>query len=267
MPAEGCELRPSEASAQNNVPVLAGALLARLRAASPRVHCITNNVAQNFTANVLLAAGCVPSMTLSVEEIGDFVAGAQTLLVNLGTFDEERRQATRIALDVAERHKRPWVLDPVFVDRSPPRLAYARALVTRGPRVLRLNRAEFEALAGEAGSHERVMHYARATGIVVGLSGETDLITDGTRAVAVANGHPYMAKVTAMGCAGSALVAAFLAIEPDALMATAIALLTIGIAGELAAEEARGPGSFAAAILDALHNLDAATLSAKARVT
>jgi hydroxyethylthiazole kinase len=132
---------------------------------------------------------------------------------------------------------------------------------------VRLNRAEFEALAGDAGSHERVMHYARGSGIIVGLSGETDLITDGTRALTIANGHPYMATVTAMGCAGSALVAAFLAIEPDALMATAAALLTLGVAGELAAEGARGPGSFAVAILDALHNLDAATLSAKARVT
>ena len=62
---------------------------------SPRVHCITNAVAQNFTANVLLAAGAVPSMTLSVEEIGPFVAGANALLVNLGTFDHERREADR----------------------------------------------------------------------------------------------------------------------------------------------------------------------------
>ena len=69
----------------------------------PRVHCITNAVAQNFTANVLLAAGCVPSMTLSPEEIGPFVAGAQALLVNLGTFDSERREATEIAVETAAR--------------------------------------------------------------------------------------------------------------------------------------------------------------------
>ena len=77
----------------------AAVLLDRLRAQSPRVHCITNAVAQNFTANVLLAAGAVPSMTLSAEEIGAFVAGSNALLVNLGTFDNERRAATEIAVE------------------------------------------------------------------------------------------------------------------------------------------------------------------------
>ena len=49
---------------------IAADMLARLRTRAPRVHCITNSVAQQFTANVLLAAGAVPSMTISPEEIG-----------------------------------------------------------------------------------------------------------------------------------------------------------------------------------------------------
>ena len=102
----------------DNVPQIAAALLDRLRARSPRVHCITNAVAQNFTANVLLAAGAVPSMTLSVEEIGPFVASANALLVNLGTLDRERREAAVIAVEAAMRDNVPWVLDPVFIDRS-----------------------------------------------------------------------------------------------------------------------------------------------------
>ena len=65
-----------------------------------------------------------------------------------------------------------------------------------------------------------------------------------------------MAKVTALGCAASALVAACLAVERDAWRASAAALLIIGVAGELAAERARGPGSFAVEILDALYPLD-----------
>ena len=76
-----------------------------------------------------------------------------------------------------------------------------------------------------------------------------------------------MAKVTAMGCAASALVAACLAVEPDAWRATAGALVMIGVAGELAAAKAEGPGSFAVAIIDALHNLDGPTLVARAKVT
>ena len=39
-----------------------------------------------------------------------------------------------------------------------------------------------------------------------------------------------------------------------------------GVAGEVAAERARGPGSFAVEIIDALHGLDRDTLIGKARV-
>jgi hydroxyethylthiazole kinase len=241
-------------------------ILARLRARAPRIHCITNAVAQNFTANVLLAAGCVPSMTLSPEEIGAFVAGAQGLLVNLGTFDAERRAATTIAVEAVTQKNLPWVLDPVFVERASPRAAFARDLIGRRPTVVRLNHAEFAALAGCASSREQAMAYARANGVVIALSGETDLVTDGHRAAAIANGHPLMAKVTAMGCAGSAILAACLAVEPDAFRAAAAALAIVGIAGELAGEQSAGPGSFAVAIIDALHNLDGPALISRAKV-
>jgi len=259
-------MRLPEATMRDALPEMAGSLLAQLRARAPRVHCITNAVAQNFTANALLAAGCVPSMTMSVDEIGGFVASAHGLLVNLGTLDPERREATSVALDAAHQHKVPWILDPVFVDRSPGRLAFARALIARGPRVVRLNHREFEALAETTAQREHVMAYARETRTIIAMSGATDLVTDGTRAVGIGNGHALMAKVTAMGCAGSALVGGFLAVEPDALRAAAAALLMLGVAGEVAARQAQGPGSFAVAILDALNTLDAPTLIAHAKV-
>jgi hydroxyethylthiazole kinase len=251
------------ASTASDVTLSAAAVLARLRDKGPRVHCITNAVAQNFTANVLLSLGCVPSMTLSAEEIEGFVAGAQALLVNLGTFDAERRQATELAVTAATGNSFPWVLDPVFVDRSRPRADFARALIARGPSAVRLNRAELAALGGDASPEA----FARTYKTVVGLSGATDVIADGARLARVANGHPLMSRVTAMGCAASALTAACLAVEPDAFRAVAGALVLIGVAGELAAEKAAGPGSFAVAIIDTLYNLDAATLTARAKVT
>ena len=245
----------------------AAAVVGRLRARAPKVHCITNAVAQNFTANVLLAAGCVPSMTLSPEEIAPFVARADALLVNLGTFDRERRDATEIAVETAGQDKVPWVLDPVFIDRAAPRAAFAGVLVDRAPKVVRLNTREFAALAGAEPTAETLAAYARAHATVVALSGETDLVGDGARLARIANGHPLMAKVTAMGCAGAALVAACLAVEPDPWRAAIAAALLIGVAGELAAAKAEGPGSFAAAILDALYRLDEPTLLGHARVT
>jgi hydroxyethylthiazole kinase len=112
-----------------------------------------------------------------------------------------------------------------------------------------------------------VVTYARISQTVVGLSGESDLISDGEQTVSVANGHPLMARVTAMGCAGSALVAACLSMESDALLATAAALLMINVAGELAAENSAGPGSFAVSIIDALYNLEGPVLIARAKVS
>src|SRR5215470_17491333 len=107
------------------LPDIAVDILARLRKASPRVHCITNTVAQNFTANVLLAAGAIPSMTVDPAEVAEFTARADALLVNLGTFDRDRREAAEIAVEAAAGERRPWLLDPVFIDRSQPRAAFA----------------------------------------------------------------------------------------------------------------------------------------------
>ncbi|HML12569.1 MAG TPA: hydroxyethylthiazole kinase [Xanthobacteraceae bacterium] len=241
-------------------------VIERVRAHSPRVHCITNAVAQNFTANVLLAAGARPSMTISPEEVGSFVAGADALLVNLGTFDAARREATDTAVEVAAEEGLPWVLDPVLIDRSRPRAAYAADLVTRGPRALRLNRAEFSVLAGAEPEGEALRRYALDALTVVGLTGETDVVTDGARVAAIRNGHPLMARVTAIGCVASALVAACLAVEGDAWLATAAALLALGVAGEGAGAHARGPGSFAIEIIDALDRLDRDLLVARAKV-
>ena len=260
-------MRQSAAATHDDVPQIAAALLDRLRSRSPRVHCITNTVAQNFTANVLLSLGAVPSMTLSAEEIAAFVSRSGALLVNLGTFDRERRAATEIAVKTAVQEELPWVLDPVFVDRSAARAEFARALVARGPKSIRLNAAEFSTLSGNEPTRGTLAAYARDNKTVLGLSGEADLVSDGERFAAITNGHALMAKVTAMGCAASALVAACCAVEPDGWRATAAALTMIGVAGELAAAKSEGPGSFAAAIPDALYTLDGPTLIAHAKVT
>src|SRR5271155_445034 len=120
---------------------IAADVLARIRERAPRVHCVTNSVAQQYTANMLLAAGAVPSMTISRQEIAAFVSSADALLVNLGTFDPERRAAIEVALDAMGEAtgggRMPWTLDPVFIERSPARARYARELLARGPSVVR----------------------------------------------------------------------------------------------------------------------------------
>jgi hydroxyethylthiazole kinase len=248
------------------LPRLAAHLLDRLRREGTRVHAITNAAAQAFTANLLLAAGAAPSLTTAPDEAPAFTARAGALLVNLGTLDAERRAAIPWAIATARAARLPWVLDPVFADASPARRELARLCVAGEPAVLRLNPAEFRALAEAEPTPEALAAFAVAHETVVALTGPTDLVADGERVVRIANGHPLMDRVTAMGCAASALVAAFAALHDSRIEAAAAALLAVGVAGEIAGERAAGPGSFQPAFLDALHGLDAAALSARARL-
>jgi hydroxyethylthiazole kinase len=244
----------------------ASALAAHVRERRPRVHCITNTVVQEVTANVLLAAGAFPSMTTSADEIGHFVSSADVLLVNLGTFDRERRDAVEIALEVARDDGIPWVLDPVLIDRSEPRAEMARTLAMKEPRVVRANAAEFGALARAEPTSEALDRFALDHITVAACTGATDFVTSGAKRVRIENGHPFMAQVTGIGCAGSALVAAMVAIEDDEFLAAVAGLLLMNVAGELAAENAKGPGTFAPALLDMLATVDAPRIVERARL-
>jgi hydroxyethylthiazole kinase len=244
---------------------IAADVVARIRARAPRVHCITNSVAQQYTGNVLLAAGAVPSMTISADEIGAFVAGADAVLVNLGTLDRERRVAIETAIAAASDKRLPWLVDPVFIDRSPARAEFARTLIARHPSVVRLNETEFAALSGDKADGGKVTRFAQTHGTIVALTGSVDTVSDGRRRISIANGDPLMGLVTAMGCAGAAFICAALAVEPDAWLATLAALAAFGVAGELAAQHARGPGSFAIGMIDALHALDGSALRARVK--
>jgi hydroxyethylthiazole kinase len=225
-----------------------------LRERGARVHCITNSVAQNFTANVLLACGARPSMTVSPEEIEFFVDRCDALLINLGTLDLERRKTINSAMVAAGRRKIPVVLDPVKCDISIPRLDFARRLIGRHALLLKANAAEAAALDGiEAGC--RV------------VTGKVDVVDEDGRRVAVANGVPLMDRLVATGCVLGALIAALCAVAGSYRTGALAGLLWTGVAAELAAPAARGPGSFQVHFIDALASLDAATVREKARLS
>jgi hydroxyethylthiazole kinase len=231
----------------------AAELLARVRSRAPEVHVLTSTVAQPLSANLLLAVGAQPSMSAAAGEIDAFAERTQALVANLGMLDDVRRGALTRTLPILGRRGVPWVLDPVKVERSPDRLAFARELLAFAPAVVRANRAEMDALTP-------------AAGLVRATTGEIDLVEADGRKLRIGGGDPMMAHVTAMGCAGTGLVAAFLAVEPDRFAAAGAALTCLKVAGEMAGEEARGPGSFPAALLDALYGLDADQLATRARL-
>jgi hydroxyethylthiazole kinase len=107
---------------------------------------------------------------------------------------------------------------------------------------------------------------ADKTDITMAVTGAVDLISDGDRVVRVANGHPMMARVTGTGCAATAIIGAFMAVDADPVRAAVTALAYYGVAGELAANAASGPGSFVPALIDALHNIKPDELPERVRI-
>jgi hydroxyethylthiazole kinase len=213
----------------------------RLKTTRPKVHCITNSVVQNLTANMLLAAGCEPSMTTAADEITDFCASASALLVNLGTLDEERRHAIATAIPIMREQKKPWVLDPVMIDRAANRRAFAFELMAHEPAIIRGNEPECRALP--------------ASKAILAISGVEDVVTLQQGRIVLSHGHRYGSMMTGGGCALSALMAALAATTGDAALAAATGFAAYGIAQDIAARDAEGPGSFAVRLLDELANL------------
>lgn len=254
--------------------------VARVREQAPLVHNITNYVVMNTTANALLAIGASPAMVHATDEVEAFVAIARALVVNIGTLSREWVTAMTLATKRADELGLPWTLDPVGAGATSYRTETAATLVRNRPAVIRGNASEILALAGASGvvtkgvdstqGSEAALDAARALArdldTVVAVTGRTDYITDGDRLAAVHNGHPLMTRVTGLGCTATALIGAFLAVTPDALAAATDALTVLGVAGELAAERAPGPGTLQVALLDALYTLDETTIAARARI-
>jgi hydroxyethylthiazole kinase len=107
---------------------------------------------------------------------------------------------------------------------------------------------------------------ARDLKTTLAITGPIDLITDGNRVLRVHNGHPLMAAVTGTGCAATAIIGAFLAVDPDPVSAAATALAYFGLAGERAAFQAAAPGSFMVQLLDHLYTMTPAELHRDCRV-
>jgi hydroxyethylthiazole kinase len=254
--------------------------LEQVRRQGPLVHNVTNLVAMTLSANALIAVGASPIMSAAPEEAGDLAAISGALVVNMGTLTRDWVEGALAATAGANRAGVPWVLDPVGVGASAFRNETAARLMAERPRIVRGNASEVAAIAGgRAGGKgvdstlgtdavaDVVTALARSSHAVVVATGAVDLATDGERVVRVANGHPLLTSITASGCALTALIGAWAAVTKDLLEAAVGALAAYGVAAELAAERAEGPGSFQVALLDQLGRLDPATLAERTRVS
>lgn len=242
--------------------------LLKVRENSPLVHNITNYVVMNNTANALLAIGASPVMAHAVEEVEEMTAIVSALVVNIGTLSQKWVDAMELSMAAAVKKGIPIVFDPVGAGATSYRTQTCLQLLERAqPTVIRGNASEIMVLAGsdvqtkgvdssaaENEAEGAAIALAKKYGCVVCVSGAVDLITDGSVKLLVRNGHPMMPKVTGLGCTATALIGAFCAINNDPLVAATHAMMCMGICGEVAAEQAAGPGTLQLHLLDAFYN-------------
>lgn len=259
----------------------AAANLTKLRETRPLVHNITNFVVMNFTANILLAAGASPVMAHAENEVEEMVGFARALVLNIGTLTDDWVDAMVKAGQKATSLGVPIILDPVGAGATALRTTAAkRILAETSVSLVRGNASEILALAGaQANSKgvdaadsveqatEQAIRLAAELKVPVAITGPQDLITDGSRVIRVNNGHPLMSCITGTGCGATAIIGAFSGVDPDPVSAAATALSYYGLAGERAAVDASGPGSFMIRFLDALYNLTPEELERDARIS
>jgi hydroxyethylthiazole kinase len=260
--------------------VTAGESLRVLRERKPLVHQITNYVVMNETANATLALGALPVMAHAREEVEEMVGLAGALVLNIGTLSPPWVDAMLAAGRAANAKGIPVVLDPVGAGATRYRTDTAKRILDEvDVAVLRGNAGEIATLVGvdaevrgvesmAAGGDpgELAREAARSLDVVASVTGPVDHVSDGERVVAIANGHELLAAITGSGCMSTAVTGCFLAVADAPLDAAVEALVAFGVAGEDAARDAMGPGTFHANLYDALAALDPATLDDRARI-
>ncbi len=260
--------------------------LENVRTSTPLVHCITNYVTVNDCANALLACGGSPIMSDEPEDVVDITTICGGLVLNIGTLNKQTIAGMRAAGKRASELGHPIVLDPVGAGASALRTATASEILdTMDVAVVRGNMSEIKAVAGASAATRGVdvnpddvvtdenlaasaafaKELAKKTGAIIAITGAIDIVANDERAFAIRNGNAIMGKITGAGCMLSCLVGAYsVANKENMLDGVVAAIAGEGLCGQIAAErmtEADGNGSFRTYLLDAMYNLDAATLA------
>lgn len=242
--------------------------IAAIRNTRPLIHSITNFVVMNTTANALLAIGASPIMAHAVEELSELIAISNALVINIGTLDLQWKNSFLIAAGLATKKKMPIVLDPVGAGASQLRTHTALEILNNAEiTVIRGNASEILALFNSAHATRGVdsryksddaitaaKNLSQQFNCIVVISGIIDYCVFLDDMIAIEHGSPMMQCVTGMGCTATAIIAAFLSVNKNSLLASAHAMTCMGICGEIAATNSKGPGTFFPQFLDALYH-------------
>lgn len=265
-------------------------MLENVRAKTPLVHNITNYVTVNDVANVLLAAGGSPIMSDDADDVEDITSICGGLNINIGTLNQRSIEGMFRAGAKANALGHVVLLDPVGAGASALRTNTAVELMEKIKfTVIRGNISEIKTLALGSGTTKGVdadvadavtdanldsavkfvKDFAAKSGAIVAVTGAIDLVSDGTACYVIRNGRPEMGKITGTGCQLSGMMTAFVVANPNnKLEAAAAAVCAMGLAGEIGwsrMAEGDGNSTYRNRIIDAIYNMDGATLNGGAK--
>ncbi|GIM29604.1 hydroxyethylthiazole kinase [Clostridium polyendosporum] len=258
-------------------------LLKNVREKSPLVHHITNYVTVNDCANITLAIGASPIMADDKKEVEQMVSLVSALVINIGTLNERTIESMVLAGKKANERGIPVILDPVGIGATTLRTDTVRTLINNIKfSVIKGNMSEIKLVAGEkveikgvdsAASEEGAVQIAKdlskQLNCVIAITGAKDIITDGDRVLYAQNGHKLLGRVTGTGCMTASLIGSYCGANKDYLMATAAAVITMGIAGEKSMEslkDGEGIGSFKVRLFDNVFNLTTDEIKERGKV-
>jgi hydroxyethylthiazole kinase len=205
---------------------------------------------------------------------------AGALVLNIGTLDPYQAQSMLLAGHAANKLDIPVIVDPVGTGATRYRTDFMSHLIDELKiSIIKGNAGEIGMLAGADARVKGVdsgdvkgdlvsiaQDFANKTGITTVISGPTDIVSDGKRIITVENGHPMMGHISGTGCMLTSIIASFAAVHRDMAEASAASLAAFGIAGERAAADTHGPGSFKTALFDHLSLLTPDELAGNAKV-
>ena len=222
----------------------------------------------------------LPVMAHAKEEAADMASIASALVLNIGTLTNELIDSMIIAGKSANSKGIPVILDAVGAGATRFRdIKAAEILNEVRVSVIKGNASEIARLAGEnvvtkgvesSKVEGSLIDIAKKLALrqkaTVAITGKEDIVTDGKKTYIVKNGHSMMGCVVGTGCMAASVIGAFCAVEKDFALGAAHALSCYGIAGELAAEKSKGPGSFHEHFYDEVHNLNSEKIEKMAKV-
>lgn len=244
---------------------------------NPMAASITNTVTINFVANAQLAVGGSAAMSYLADECEFLAKMGGAFYINFGTIIPLYEEVLPKTAKILHELNKPWVIDVVAVGIGEIRSTVLMKLKDYKPSIIRGNSSEIITLAGVWGLVNNTndmrakgvdstdpVHAAKAAAVAiakwtngaVAVSGENDLITDGSCIAYSEGGSHFMSKITGAGCSLGGVMAVYVtAAEPFIAALTAHAVYNL--AGTKATKTAKGPASFQIDFIDNLYTVSA----------